>query len=151
LITLAVTPVRRSPAGTIDPAARDAGLLAFFYGSLHFLTYIWLDQSSFSTHHCRRHGSPLITVGFASFASDPSGPYLHDCHDQAPGWQMVARLHRLVYAIPSAGVHYLWLVKAISNNHCYGGILAVLLVYGVGHYGAGCWPALLHRQGWVRR
>jgi len=45
-----------------------AGLFAFFYGSLHFTTYIWLDQffdwQSIIVDIPKR---PFITVGFASF------------------------------------------------------------------------------------
>src|SRR4051812_26531568 len=45
LITLAVTPARRLTGwNRLIQLRRTLGLFAFFYGSLHFLTYIWLDQ-----------------------------------------------------------------------------------------------------------
>src|SRR5918992_988107 len=45
LITLAVTPLRRlSGWNRVIQLRRMLGLFAFFYGSLHFLTYLWLDQ-----------------------------------------------------------------------------------------------------------
>ena len=45
MITLAVTPVRRlSRLPWLLRLRRMLGLFAFFYASLHFTTYIWLDQ-----------------------------------------------------------------------------------------------------------
>ena len=45
LITLAVTPIRRLTGwNAIIRIRRMLGLFAFFYGSLHFFTYVWLDQ-----------------------------------------------------------------------------------------------------------
>src|SRR5207244_10400546 len=45
LITLAVTPARRLTGwNRVIQLRRMLGLFAFFYGGLHFVTYIWLDQ-----------------------------------------------------------------------------------------------------------
>ena len=45
LITLTVTPLRRvSKWNWLLRLRRMLGLYAFFYASLHFTTYIWLDQ-----------------------------------------------------------------------------------------------------------
>ncbi len=45
LITLAVTPLRHlSGWHWLIRLRRMLGLYAFFYATLHFLTYIWLDQ-----------------------------------------------------------------------------------------------------------
>src|SRR5215510_12163275 len=42
LITLAITPARRLTGwNRLIQLRRMLGLLAFFYGCLHFLTYIW--------------------------------------------------------------------------------------------------------------
>ena len=45
LITLAITPLRRltGKPGLVR-FRRMLGLFAFFYATLHFITYIWLDQ-----------------------------------------------------------------------------------------------------------
>src|SRR5687768_5773046 len=45
VLTLLITPVRRvSGWNSLIRLRRMFGLFAFFYGSLHFLTYVWLDQ-----------------------------------------------------------------------------------------------------------
>jgi sulfoxide reductase heme-binding subunit YedZ len=66
LITLAVTPIRKllnMPQFT--QFRRMLGLFAFFYGCLHFLTYLWLDQAFDLTgifgDIAKR---PFITIGF---------------------------------------------------------------------------------------
>src|ERR1022692_3101128 len=43
--TLSITPLRRLPRQYwLIGVRRMVGLFAFFYGVLHFLTYIWLDK-----------------------------------------------------------------------------------------------------------
>jgi methionine sulfoxide reductase heme-binding subunit len=134
LITLAVTPARRLTGwNRLIQQRRMLGLFAFFYGSLHFLTYIWLDQSfvleDIIADVMER---PFITVGFASFTLlIPLAVTSTAAMIKRLGGKWWQRLHRLVYAIAIGGVvHYLWLVKAdIQQPLLYGGILAVLLVY----------------------
>src|SRR4030095_5022944 len=76
----------------IDPAAPDAGTVRVLLWLPAFLdVYLARPILRSRRHHCRRHGTPLYHRGLCEFcAVDPSGRYLHDCHDQAPGWQMVA-------------------------------------------------------------
>jgi methionine sulfoxide reductase heme-binding subunit len=134
LITLAMTPARRLTGwNRLIQLRRMLGLFAFFYGSLHFLTYIWLDQSfvleDIIADVMER---PFITVGFASFTLlIPLAVTSTAAMIKRLGGKWWQRLHRLVYAIAIGGVvHYLWLVKAdIQQPLLYGGILAVLLVY----------------------
>ena len=134
LITLAVTPARRLTGwNRLMQLRRMLGLFAFFYGSLHFLTYIWLDQffvlEDIIADVMER---PFITVGFASFALlIPLAVTSTTAMIKRLGGKWWQRLHRLVYAIAIGGVvHYLWLVKAdIQQPLLYGCILAVLLIY----------------------
>ena len=134
LITLAVTPARRLTGwNRLIQLRRMLGLFAFFYGSLHFVTYIWLDQffviEDIIADVMER---PFITVGFASFALlIPLAVTSTTAMIKRLGGKWWQRLHRLVYAIAIGGVvHYLWLVKAdIQQPLLYGGILGVLLVY----------------------
>jgi methionine sulfoxide reductase heme-binding subunit len=134
LITLAVTPARRLTGwNRLIQLRRMLGLLAFFYGCLHFLTYIWLDQffviEDIIADVMER---PFITVGFASFALlIPLAVTSTTAMIKRLGGKWWQRLHRLVYAIAIGGVvHYLWLVKAdIQQPLLYGGILGVLLVH----------------------
>src|SRR6266436_6632151 len=69
LITLAVTPARRLTGwNRVIQLRRMLGLFAFFYGTLHFMTYVWLDQF-FMVQEILADvvTRPFITVGFLSF------------------------------------------------------------------------------------
>ena len=132
LITLAITPVRRlTGVNVVIQYRRVLGLFAFFYGTLHFLTYIWLDQffdvGEIVKDIAKR---PFITVGFTAFvlmvplALTSTAGWIRRLGGRK--WNL---LHRLVYVSAVAGVvHYLWLVKAdISRPVRYGVIVAILL------------------------
>ena len=68
LATLAMTPLRRFGVGGWPlKCRRMLGLFAFFYLSLHFLTYLWLDQFFDWAGIVRDiYKRPFITVGFAA-------------------------------------------------------------------------------------
>src|ERR1700758_4718209 len=69
LITLAVTPLRKLTGQLwLIRYRRMFGLFAFFYVSLHFVTYIWLDKS-FDVHEMLADIAKrkFITVGFTGF------------------------------------------------------------------------------------
>jgi methionine sulfoxide reductase heme-binding subunit len=136
LITLSITPARKLlgiPA--LIKFRRMLGLYAFFYGSLHFLTYIWLDKF-FNLHEMLADVAKrkFITVGFTAFvlliplAVTSTAGWIRRLGGKR--WQM---LHRLIYITAMCGViHYLWLVKAdIRKPLEYAAILAVLLCYRV--------------------
>jgi sulfoxide reductase heme-binding subunit YedZ len=131
LVTLAITPLRRL-TGFIPLVRlrRMLGLFAFFYASLHFLTWLVLDQffdwQSIVADVIKR---PYITVGFTAFvlliplAATSTNAMMRRL---GRNW---TRLHRLVYVIGILGViHFWWLVKAdILEPAIYAVILAVLL------------------------
>jgi sulfoxide reductase heme-binding subunit YedZ len=132
LLTLLITPLRKlSNQQYLFRFRRMLGLFAFFYGCLHFVTYIWLDQSldmaSMAKDIAKR---PFITAGFAAFVAliplaVTSTRKMIACLG-GKRWQM---LHRLIYFSTAAGVvHYWWLVKSdIRQPLLYGTILTVLL------------------------
>jgi sulfoxide reductase heme-binding subunit YedZ len=129
--TLAVTPLRRiTKIHTLIRFRRMVGLFAFFYGCLHFTTYIWLDQ--FFDWHSILHDipkRPFITVGFASFIlMIPLTVTSTKNMIRRLGGRKWNLLHRLVYVTAIGGViHYLWLVKADTQRPItYGIIIAVL-------------------------
>lgn len=136
MVTLAVTPLRRL-SGWAWPIKlrRMVGLFAFFYASLHFVTYIWLDKF-FDLHDIVKDigKRPFITVGFAAFvlliplAVTSTRKMIARLGGKR--WQL---LHRLVYVSALLGVvHFLWLVKKdISEPLMFIGVLAVLLGYRV--------------------
>jgi methionine sulfoxide reductase heme-binding subunit len=134
LITLSITPLRKlSGWHELIRLRRMLGLYAFFYGSLHFLTYIWLDKF-FNLHEMVKdvYKRPFITVGFTGFALlIPLAVTSTQGMIRRLGGMQWRWLHRLIYLSAVAGVvHYLWLVKAdIRVPMIYGAILTVLMVY----------------------
>jgi len=136
LITLSVTPLRKlTRQPWLIRFRRMFGLFAFFYGVLHFLTYIWLDKF-FNFHEMLTDIAKrrFITVGFTGFllliplALTSTAGWIRRLGGKR--WQM---LHRLIYFSAIAGViHYLWLVKAdIRKPLQYTTILALLLGYRI--------------------
>jgi methionine sulfoxide reductase heme-binding subunit len=132
VLTLIVTPLRHWTGWNwLIRFRRMLGLFAFFYGSLHFLTYIWLDQffaiGDIAADIVKR---PFITVGFLGFllmvplALTSTAGWIRRLGGRK--WNL---LHKLVYVSAIAGVvHYWWLVKAdISRPARYAAIVAVLL------------------------
>ncbi|WP_374351526.1 sulfite oxidase heme-binding subunit YedZ [Chitinimonas sp.] len=114
LATLAITPLRRlSGWNWLVKLRRMLGLFAFFYISLHFAVYIWLDKF-FELPAILRdiYKRPFITVGFAAFILlIPLAITSTDAMMRRLKRNWV-RLHWLVYPIAMAGVlHYWWLVK----------------------------------------
>lgn len=137
LITLSVTPLRvLSGQHWLLRLRRMLGLFCFFYGALHFATYLWLDQF-FDIDGIARDivKRPFITVGFAAFAL--LLPLAATSNQRAIRWLGGKRwqaLHRSVYPIGIlATVHYFWLVKATALIYplVYAVLLAILLGWRV--------------------
>ena len=135
MFTLSVTPVRRMIGWTsVIRFRRMLGLFAFFYGFLHFATYLWLDQyfawgEILKDMFLKR---PFIISGFISFvlmiplAMTSTRKWIARLGGSR--WQMV---HRLIYFSAAVGVlHYYWRVKSdIQRPVAYAALLALLLVY----------------------
>ena len=134
VLTLSITPARKLLAQPqLIRFRRMLGLFAFFYGCLHFSTYLALDKF-FDIHTIlqdvgRRR---FITIGFTGFvlmfplAITSTAGWIRRLGGRR--WQM---LHRLVYATAVCGVvHYYWLVKSdIRKPVSYGIAVLVLLGY----------------------
>ncbi len=136
LTTLSITPLRRlTRQYWLIGVRRMIGLFAFFYGTVHFLTYIWLDKF-FDLHEMLKDIAkrPFITVGFSAFvlliplAVTSTAGWIRRLGGKS--WQ---RLHRLIYLTAILGVvHYWWLVKAdIRKPEEYAAVLGILLFYRV--------------------
>ncbi len=134
LIALCVTPLRKlSGWNEIIKFRRMLGLFAFFYGFLHLMTYLWLDQF-FSVPEIMHDvvKRPFITAGTAGFllmvplAVTSTRKWISRLGGKR--WQL---LHRLVYFSAGAAVaHYLWLVKAdIQRPVAYAVVLSTLIAY----------------------
>jgi sulfoxide reductase heme-binding subunit YedZ len=136
MITLCVTPLRKLTGWNgANKFRRMLGLFAFFYGILHFLTYVWLDQFfSIPTITQDVYKRPFITAGFIGFvvmiplAITSTKKWIARLGGKQ--WQL---LHRLTYVSAIAGVvHYLWLVKADTRRPLtYGFLLLMLLGFRV--------------------
>jgi sulfoxide reductase heme-binding subunit YedZ len=137
LITLAVTPLRRLTGQYwLIGIRRMVGLFAFFYGTLHFTTYIWLDKF-FDVHEMVKDIAkrPFITIGFSAFVlMIPLAATSTAWSIRRLGGKNWRRLHRLIYLTGILGViHYIWLVKADKRKPLeYGAVLFVLLLYRLG-------------------
>jgi sulfoxide reductase heme-binding subunit YedZ len=114
-ISLAITPIRRLTGwNEIIKLRRMLGLFAFFYASLHVLTWIVLvsffDLPTMIEDVAER---PFITVGMATFLillALALTSTTASIRRLGRKWQ---QLHRLVYvAAIGAVVHFWWLVKA---------------------------------------
>ena len=138
LITLAVTPMRRMTGiNSLLRLRRMLGLFAFFYATIHFTSFVWIDQGFDMDEIIKAVVKrPFITVGFMGFllliplaATSTNGMVRRL---GARRWQ---QLHRLVYLIAGLGVlHFFWMVKSdIREPLLYAAILMFLLGYRIWH------------------
>jgi methionine sulfoxide reductase heme-binding subunit len=134
VLTLSITPARKLLAQPqLIRFRRMLGLFAFFYGCLHFATYLGLDKF-FDMREILQDVSRrrFITVGFTGLvlmvplAITSTAGWIRRLGGKR--WQM---LHRLVYATAICGViHYYWLVKSdIRRPVNYGIAVSLLLGY----------------------
>lgn len=141
LIVLAVTPLRRLTGWTeLVQTRRMLGLFAFFYATLHFSVYAFLDLGldfSFLAEDIAKR--PYITVGFTAWVLLVPLALTSTRGMMRRLGRRWKQLHRLVYVIAVLGVvHFYWLVKAdLREPLIYAAILALLFA--------------LRAQGWLKR
>lgn len=133
IITLCVTPLRKLTGwNALLRVRRMLGLFAFFYLSLHFLTYLVLDAEFNFAYIVEDVVKRLyITAGFTGFCLlIPLAATSTNGMVRRLGGKRWQQLHRLVYPAVLAGcLHFLWLVKAdLRDPLIYTGIVAVLLI-----------------------
>ena len=148
-ITLAITPLRALTGwNAAIRFRRMTGLFAFFYGTLHFLTYVIADRFAgldfsngmFTLATVRNlaasvgediYKRPFITVGFTTWMTMvPLAITSTAGMIRRLGGRRWNLLHRLVYLTAMLGVvHYWWLVKAdIRRPLAYGVVVGALLL-----------------------
>ncbi len=134
LTSLAITPVRRlsKHLAWLIRFRRMLGLFAFFYGTLHLFTYVWLFSNfdvQAMVHDIAKR--PFITIGMFGWAC------LLMLAATSTAWSIRKlggkrwqTLHRLAYVAAIAGVvHYWWIVKSgVLTPWKVTAVLAVLLL-----------------------
>lgn len=135
LISLAVTPLRRlSGWNVVIQYRRMLGLFAFFYATLHLLSY-WAFDLAFAIADMAADvvKRPFIAMGFTAFLL-----LLPLALTSTKGWirrlgKRWTQLHRLVYvAAIAAVIHFAWKVKVFTGDAViYAAILTLLLGFRV--------------------
>ena len=131
LISLSVTPLRRlTKWNELIKLRRMLGLFAFFYGTLHMLTWVvfvhYFDAQFMVADVVER---PFITVGMATWSilfvlAVTSNQFA--IRKLKRRWQT---LHRLAYVAGIGGVvHFWWLVKADTTEPRRWALALVLLL-----------------------
>ena len=133
--SLTVTPIRRLTGWhRVIRFRRLIGLFAFFYATLHFLTYLILDQFFAFGYILEDIAErPFITVGFAAWLI-----LIVLAVTSTTGWirrlgKKWTRLHQMVYlAATFGGIHFFWKVKADTREPLiFLAALAVLMAFRV--------------------
>ncbi len=144
IITLAITPLRKTLGWPqLIRFRRMLGLFAFFYGFLHFATWIGVDKFFDWTEMWKDvQKRRFITVGFTGFvlmiplAITSTAGWIRRLGGKR--WQL---LHRAIHLSAVAGViHYYWLVKSdVRKPLQYAWMVGILLVWRLGAwlYGRG--------------
>jgi methionine sulfoxide reductase heme-binding subunit len=138
-ITIGITPVRRLlRQNWLIRFRRMMGLFAFFYGTLHFVTYFLFDTGvDLRAVANDVYMRPFITAGFVAWllmvplAITSTAGWVRRLGGKR--WQ---KLHYLVYGTAiAAALHYWWLVKAdITVPRRFAVIVALFLGYRVVAY-----------------
>ncbi len=136
LATLAVTPLRKLTGWNwLLRLRRMLGLFAFFYGLVHFASFIGFDHV-FALEEILRDivKRPFITVGFTALVLMlPLAVTSTNAMVRRLGAKRWQALHRMVYAIAPLGVlHFWWMVKAdVTEPAIYAAVLVALLAFRV--------------------
>ena len=136
--TLAVTPLRRLLKWNwLIKLRRMLGLYMFFYGLLHFMTFLWFDHF-FDLQEMWKDvlKRPFITVGFTAFVLlIPLAATSTNAMVKRLGGKRWQWLHRLVYVIAPLAILHFWWMKAGKHNFTqpiiFGCILGALLLMRV--------------------
>lgn len=128
-LSLSMTPLRRlTGLAQWIRLRRMLGLYSFFYATLHFALWFWVDHRFDVADMWRDvEKRPFITAGFVAFvllvplaATSTNGMIRR----LGRNWQ---RLHRLVYVIAVAAILHYWWHKAGKNDFSTVGIYAAVV------------------------
>jgi sulfoxide reductase heme-binding subunit YedZ len=134
MMTLAVTPVRKTFAlNWLVKFRRMLGLFAFFYGFLHFMTYLLFDRY-FNLRSVPGDvaSRPFLAVGMAGFfLLVPLAITSTNRMVKRLGGKRWNKLHKLVYLAGIAGVLHFWLLVKSDTRLplTFGFVLLLLLAH----------------------
>lgn len=135
LATLAITPLRRITGwNRLIQYRRMLGLFAFFYATMHLLSYIAFDRFfAFGEILGDIAKRPFITAGMLAFVA-----MVPLAVTSTKGWirrlgRRWQQLHRLIYlSAMAAALHFIWKVKVpFGEPVYYAAIVAVLLIFRI--------------------
>ncbi len=133
MITLAVTPLRRITGWNwLARFRRMFGLFTFFYVSMHFVTWAWLDQGLLMSAIVEDIAErPFITIGMVALLLLLAMAGTSTSRARRKLGRRWDKLHFSAYIVGILGVwHYWWQVKKdIAEPALYAAILVVLLGY----------------------
>jgi methionine sulfoxide reductase heme-binding subunit len=134
IVTLAITPLRKMFGwNSLIKFRRMLGLFAFFYGTLHLLTYSVFDRSlSLSAIVGDVAQRPFIAIGMAAFLMlIPLAVTSTNGWVKRLGGKKWMRLHKLTYVAAILGVIHFWMIvkSDIFYPALFGVVLAGLLIY----------------------
>ena len=148
LTTLSITPLRWLTGWAwLVRLRRMLGLFAFFYGTLHIVTYVWIDHFfnwvEITADIVKR---PYLTFGFVAYVlMIPLAATSTNAMVRRLGGRNWQRLHRAVYAIAILGVLHYWFHKLGKNDLAqpmlYALVLTALLAARAFKRAAGRLPA----------
>jgi sulfoxide reductase heme-binding subunit YedZ len=135
LASLTITPLRRLTGwNLLIQYRRMLGLFAFFYASVHLLSYLVFDQIVMEAGAVGRIVAdivkrPFITAGMTAFAL-----MIPLAVTSTRGWiRRLGRrwqlLHRLIYFSGAAAcLHFIWKVKVVVGEPVYYALILALLL-----------------------
>jgi methionine sulfoxide reductase heme-binding subunit len=134
LITLSVTPLRKLFGwNSLIRFRRMLGLYAFFYATIHLITYSIFDKSldigAIAADVWQR---PFIAIGMLAFLMlVPLAVTSTNGMVKRLGGKNWARLHKLSYVIGILGVIHFWMI--VKSDIFYPAIFAVVLLALLGY------------------
>jgi sulfoxide reductase heme-binding subunit YedZ len=133
-LSLAMTPARMLTGWTgFIHLRRMLGLFCFFYATVHFLIWLWLDHNfSLAAMWQDVLERPYITFGFLAFVLLIPLALSSNRWAQRKLGRRWGHLHRMVYAIAVLAILHYWWHKAGKSDYetvsIYLGVIVVLLL-----------------------
>ena len=129
-----MTPARKLTGWTgFIHLRRMLGLFCFFYATVHFLIWLWLDHNfSLAAMWQDVLERPYITFGFLAFVLLIPLAFTSNRWAQRKLGRRWSHLHRMVYGIAILAILHYWWHKAGKSDYetasIYLGVIVVLLL-----------------------